>query len=490
MLRLTTGDDEEDVSVMPDQIPPSSETYDRGMFGGNQILFLRQHGVIGTRGEYIGNDLQSLPEVLRRNLYSCILARQGDEDDPVKSNFDDLKRRISLICLQHQAHERGLVSNPDVPWQLEARPHCMALAKRDALQGEHADYAHPADLIPMSPSDWLPYDPEMTNNPQSCSLNLNIEDYGEFYRRNYVLPEDASPVDTLTKMVNVDPECAPPNKRKLDRVDVDEVSIPRILLNGDSGLSMPDSIPIVTPDKSEVNSVQSSFASSEVGEAPVDKTERAFKLLQDTVTTLKDSGNTALQAGLLNLAARRYDQAIRYCAVVYMKFPCDNLDLLVTGWDRDPRLEWTPMLKLLVSTRLNLSMVLLKLPEPEPRVAISMAETALHELRPFTTERGKVFTVASSASDIGREEPESTFVAAAELEAKGYFRLGSAQSAVRQFSEAVKSFEACIASTMAAGGRPEAIVVRRLEEAKLAAKLKSKKLRKKMRSAFGGDADD
>jgi hypothetical protein len=43
---------------------------------------------------------------------------------------------------------------------------------------------------------------------------------------------------------------------------------------------------------------------------------------------------------------------------------------------------------------------------------------------------------------------------------------------------------------MAAGGRPEAIVVRRLEEAKLAAKLKSKKLRKKMRSAFGGDADD
>ncbi len=454
------------------------------------MLFLRQHGGFDTRFAYIGNDLQNLPEVLRRNLYSCILARQGDEDDPVKSNINDLKRRISLICLQHQAQERGLVSNPNVPWQLQARPHSLTLAKCGDLHAEHrADYAHPADLIPVSPSDWLPYDPEMTNNPQSCSLDMNIEDYAEYYRQHYFLPVDASPVGASTKVVNVDIECAPPNKRKLDSVDIDEASVPRILLNSD--LSMSESMPIVTPDKSEVNSVQSrcSFASSEVAEATIDKTERAFKLLLVTVTTLKDSGNAALQSGLLNLAARRYDQAIRYCAVVYMKFPCGNMDLLVTAWERDPRFEWTPLLKLLVTTRLNLSMVLFKLPEPEPRVAISMAETALHELHPFTMERGKVFA-GSSPSDIGRDEPESTFVAAMELEAKAYFRLGSALSAVREFSEAVKSFEACIASTMAAGGRPESIVVRRLEEAKLAAKLKSKKLRKKMRSAFGGDADD
>jgi hypothetical protein len=152
--------------------------------------------------------------------------------------------------------------------------------------------------------------------------------------------------------------------------------------NGHSELLMPDSMPVVTPDKLEVNSVhsRSPLTSSGLGEVTVDKTERAFKLIHDTVAALKDSGNAALQAGLVNLAARRYDQAIRYCAVAYMKFPGGNLGLLVARWDTDPRLKWAPLLKLLVTTRLNLSMVLLKLPEPEPRKAIQIAKNAVLEL--------------------------------------------------------------------------------------------------------------
>ena len=465
------------------------------------MLFLRQHGVIGRGGAYIGNDLQNLPDVLRRNLFSCILAREGEEDDPVRSNIEDLKRRISLICLQHQAQERGLISNPDVPWQLEARSqstaHLLPGVKNGDLKEKGILYnTDPVDLIPVSPSDWFPYDPEMTNNPQVCSLNMNLDDYEEYYRRNYSIPVDASPFGSLTKVIKVEPECAP-NKRKLDSVDIDETSKPRIIVNGHSELLMPDSMPVVTPDKSEVNSVhsRSSLTSSGLGEATVDKTERAFKLLHDTVAALKDSGNAALQAGLVNLAARRYDQAIRYCAVAYMKFPGGNLGLLVARWDTDPRLEWAPLLKLLVTTRLNLSMALLKLPEPEPRKAIQIAKNAVLELQPFVLERGKV-VAPNSPSSISHEpestwdEPESTYVTTMELQAKAYFRLGSAQCAMRDFSAAVESFGLCITCTMLSGGKVEAIVTRRFEEAKLAVRLKSKRLRKTMRNAFAGGMDD
>jgi hypothetical protein len=77
-----------------------------------------------------------------------------------------------------------------------------------------------------------------------------------------------------------------------------------------------------------------------------------------------------------------------------------------------------------------------------------------------------------------------------ELQAKAYFRLGSAQCAVRDFSAAVESFEICITCSKLSGGKVEAIVTRRLEEAKLAVRLKSKRLRKTMRDAFAGGIDD
>ena len=200
----------------------------------------------------------------------------------------------------------------------------------------------------------------MAVNPQGCSLSMNLQVYEEFYRRSYPPPVDASPVGTLTMLAKIKPGCAPPNKRKLESVDIDECANPRIIVNGHNGLLIPDSMPIVTPEKSEVSSVhsRSSLASSGLGAAAVDKTERALKLLQDTVAALKDSGNSALHSGLLNLAARRYDQGIQHCVVAFMKFPCGNLDLLVARWDLDPRLEWTQLLELLVTTRSNLSMVL------------------------------------------------------------------------------------------------------------------------------------
>jgi hypothetical protein len=497
------GDIEEDdssICVMPDEIPSTADMCERGIFGGLSSIFFRNRrtgGVLGRGCPFIGNDLRNLPGVLRQNLFSCILAHDGDEEDPVRSDIYELKRRISMMRMKHQADERGLLANPDIPWQLEAREHYMnhhqptATSQGDVKQEYLPEYGAPVDLIPESPSDWLPYDTEMTSKPLCCSLHINLEDYEDFYRRYYTPP--ANPRANGTGIAEATPltaGCPQGNKRKLDSQDDNESA--KLEAHEDEPTEPPSSEngAAVTPEESDLSPpVSRSSSDEDEGAKTLDRSSHAVNVLHDTVVLLKHSGNKAFQAGFSSLAARRYDQAIQYCAVIFMKFPHGDVDMFATRRSSDPRLEWTPFYKLLITTRLNLSMVMLKIPDPEPRKAVALAMAALVELGPFVAEKGEIRKGRKFSEVYKDDEPESTYLETKELQAKAFFRLGSAQHAAHAYSEAVKSFENSVTSTTCVGGKPESMVLRRLEEAKRASRRKAMRLRKKLKAAFGDDVE-
>jgi tetratricopeptide (TPR) repeat protein len=490
---------ESDIYVMPDEIPPTEDVVEGGLFGGLSSAFFRisPSRLSGLVSPYIGNDLKNLPRVLRENLFACILSHDGDKDDPVRSGIYELKRRISLICLKFQADERGLLWNPNTPWRLEARRRYVgrqmtSAAKGDSKLESQVTYGDPVDLIPAAPSNWLPYDPKMTSTNLLCSVKFNLEDYEEYYRRHYAAPANVeSSANVIAGVAHLNTACPTRNKRKLDCQDVDELLLPTPHDSYSAKSVSSDCVPPVTPDKAGVGflALSGSVATYEDWtQHALDRRVSAMNLLHDTIAMLKDAGNKALQAGFPSLAARRYDQAIQYCAVVFMKFPHGDLDLFVAQ-DTDPRLEWTPLLKLLITTRLNLSMVLLKLLVPQTRKACEMASTALVELGPFVIEKGQICRGRKFTEVFKDDEPESTYLAAKELQAKAFFRLGSAQYEMGDFSEAVKSFEHSITSITSAQGQPETIVLRRLEEAKHASKRKARNLRKKFKAAFDHNDD-
>jgi tetratricopeptide (TPR) repeat protein len=517
---------------MPDEIPSTADMCDRGLFGGFSSIFFRNRrsGNPGQRTTYIGNDLGNLTGVLRQNLFSCILAHESDDDEPIRSGLDELKRRMSVIRLNHQATRKGLIVDQDIKWQLRAAQWHSPLPPTTADYKLHSlvKYGDPVDLIPESPCDWIPYDPEMTGNNIDCGLNFNLDDYEEFYWQYYSRPNAIGATETEdadSEAKSSATESLHGNKRKLDSEQTGE---PIIVANGSAESKVtiqPCTADVaattvtVTPDKSGTGSLvsKSSLSSDEedsadaiiaaaeaaieaAGTSKAAQTFHSLKVLHDTVSMLKEAGNQAQKAGLPGLAARRYDQAIQYCSVVFLEFPRGNLDIFAArntaiavsdGASNVGRIEWSPLLKLLIETRLNLSVVLLKLEcDPEPKKAADLAMTALFELGPFVVERGHIRKGHKYSEIHSSKEPHSTYRVAKELQAKAYFRLGSAQQEMRNHEDAVKSFEHSIKSTKAIGKKPETVVLRRLAEAKRLKARKNKSQRKKLKAMFGGGGDE
>lgn len=78
------------------------------------------------------------------------------------------------------------------------------------------------------------------------------------------------------------------------------------------------------------------------------------------------------------------------------------------------------------------------------------------------------------------------------LQAKAYFRLGSAQLALCEYNEAVRAFEQCVDSTKSAGMAVDAGVLKKMNEAKRFRKEKKERQRKKFKFMFSsknGTAD-
>jgi len=163
------------------------------------------------------------------------------------------------------------------------------------------------------------------------------------------------------------------------------------------------------------------------------------------------------------------------------------------------------LLKILINTRLNLAMAMLKPELSDPQGAAEQSSQALQELRPFTVEKGKVRVgrhkrdpeegivgTTTPPPPPGTDEPLETFREAKTLQAKAYFRLGTAQYATKDFAAAVKSFEHSIKSTMAATehGKPGTLVLRRLAEAKREHSKKKRRHRKKFKLMLGEDDEE
>jgi tetratricopeptide (TPR) repeat protein len=245
--------------------------------------------------------------------------------------------------------------------------------------------------------------------------------------------------------------------------------------------------------KQQGNNAESSSAppkeSAAVDEVPYDS-ERALKFLHDTALMLKEGGNAALEAGSTMEAARRYDCAIRYCSVAFLTHPNANDDFL-----HATEHKWCPLRKVLVTTRLNLSMVLANF---DLRAAREQAMLALKELAPFCEQPGKVLGGKKLSIVHNDSEPMSTYQEAKELQAKAYFRHGSVDMKVGHYEEAVDEFEQSIKCTKELSKEPDRILLRRLAEAKREKARKSKRRKKKFKrklewegiSAQSDDKDD
>jgi len=88
------------------------------------------------------------------------------------------------------------------------------------------------------------------------------------------------------------------------------------------------------------------------------------------------------------------------------------------------------------------------------------------------------------------DEPDRTFDEAKALEAKAYFRLGSAQMAAQQYDDAVSTFGRCLHSTKEAGMAIDRAIVCKVNEAKRYLKEKKDRQRKKFKFMFTSPKDE
>lgn len=439
----------ETVTMYPDQFPITDERAGNSLLGS--ILLRRSmFGLRGSQTSFIGNDLIELPTILRQNVYTCIIAAEEGESEPIWSGLDDLVQRVSTIRLRHQADQRGLLWNADTPWIL--RPHKWYEGKPLAETSKKADsstmlestlYGNPFDLVPASPSDWIPYDPEMTKSPRLCGPRFNTRDYKDFYWERY---SQFRPAEAASETVHSTWKQTNPAK---------DDGNPRYLTNG--GLVSEESTSAIPYDS-----------------------DHAWNMLHDTALMLKQGGNEALEAGSIMEAMRRYDCAINYCAVAFLLHPNANEEFIHRG-DR----KWCPLRKILVTCRLNLCMVLSNF---DIRGARDQALMALKELAPFCTEEGKVLGGKKLSVVHNPIEPIETFQETKELQAKAYFRLASVNFVAGDFEEAVEKFEESIKCTKALSKEPDRVLIRRLDEAKREKTRKNMRQRKKFKRMLAQEA--
>ena len=128
------------------------------------------------------------------------------------------------------------------------------------------------------------------------------------------------------------------------------------------------------------------------------------------------------------------------------------------------------MLKVLITSHLNMSLLLLKPEFGQTKQAADQAISALELISPFAVQQGSVFSFRKGKKHLCRKtEQTETFKEAKALQAKGYFRLGCAEMELGEFKAAVKSFECSLKAASATSGHPkppDSLVVRRLQEAK------------------------
>jgi tetratricopeptide (TPR) repeat protein len=427
----------EETDVYPDQIPST------------RILMRRGRLTPGV--PRIGNDLQNLRQTLKENLYTCLRSLYEDDDVPVESGIEELKQRVSAIRLRYQADCLGLKWSLSVPWALESQRTVTSNEARLKDRAEDHD-VDPADLVPDFPSDWIPYDPDLSSDPFDFCHFFNLDEYLPFYANRYPCLSENSGISLKNLGHNV-PE---------SQTDEETTSS-----NGKKGckgkVETSGNVQRETDSEEEV---------SEDGSKPkCAESLQLEKILLETMTTLKEGGNRALKAGRYDVAASRYDKAIQYGSVFYMKNFAGTL-----GGMR-------PILRTLVVSRLNMSHLLLKPHFSELQVAERQAKLALKDLEGLTE-------IITHIDDISAQNDATDDIL--RLQAKAFFRMGSAQLEMGDYSNAIKAFEESIECTGKLSGtdsKPDQLVVRRLTEAKREQAKRKKRQRKKFKLAFTSSSE-
>jgi len=446
---------EDDMSFFPDEVC-EDDSDDQDHFVSHFLRSLREDT------SFIGNDMMNLSYVVSNNYFTCARSIGQGNDEPVKSGVAAMKSRVSLIKLRHQADMLGLDFNSETPWIFKHKER-MAITNNSTDDGgarhNAISYGCLADLIPDNPSDWLPFDELLANPPHPGGMKFNAKCEG------YNL--DSSTDRTL-----------PPINRRACRDELGAVG-------GDVAIAIDE---VVTEASDQSNILQAHEQPVTQPEKPGYDPAQAWDMLLQTVSLLKDAGNEALKASLPYVAARRYDQAIRYCSVAYIEFPVGTVSFLTEHQNELSKnsgyeVHWTDLLKVLIAVRLNLALVYLVQEISDANGAVSQASLSLKELKPFATKRAAVL-VGKKLAHTRSDEPHSTYLEAKALQAKAYFRLGSAQLALSEYDEAVKTFEHCVTSTKEANLTVDAGVLRKINEAKRFRKEKKESQRKKFKLMF------
>jgi tetratricopeptide (TPR) repeat protein len=441
-------------TILPDLVASAEEMASSGRFSSQAAP-----EICGEGSARFGNSLRCLPSLLRQTRFECYRARHDGRTVPVEQPLELLTVRVSLNRLQLQAARFGLRVNPLAPWTFE---------------GSEDSHIHNSDLVPDSPSDWLLFDKQMTENPLDVQMHFNLKDYGDVLRRTF-----------------------PESTAFFQRDDSESlITVPWLIeeqQNTDEEMDTSSSLRIPSDD---VCSRGCKFGL------------KSRKLLYETAALLKEGGNHAMKEGFFQAAARRYDKAIQYCAVVFMQYHegMTSLKHLTDGHHvelaalkhgdqvrpANAIVVWSPLLRILITARLNMSLLLCKPEFAQPDRASEQARAALKLLFPFARKEGKVVVILARGGDktehvVTDQEPVETFREAKALQAKAYFRLGSAEFDMEDYSASVKSFELSLKSSSASSPniKPDSLLVRRLHEAKRKSKARKKRARKKFQQLLG-----
>jgi len=477
------GEEDPPLLLLPDDVPRDPDILHRGMFSGLPPLFLlRRHHTANRRPPFIGNDLRQLPDVIRQNLFSAVHTR--GEEDPIKSSLGDLKRRVSWIRLQFQTMERGL--------KLKDNP-----ADCFEISSSSNSITDPADLIPSNPSDWLPYDDRFTNPPQEYGLDVAVNHSTAY--QGFAFQRHGDVARSL-----LDRQERYERRRKADNCGTAEKSCQNTASDGSSA---PMDKKAETDEEAEEGS---NAIDHDATDDPMDaqKHDEAGELLYQTISVLKESGNKALQEGNIALAARRYDSALQYGAVALLSFLGKSSCRLKSQTEVE---GWTPVRKLVVTVRLNLSMALLKPgPTNSNKLALDQAVQAIQELEPFLgplgqgsdgseraigsnrgpedgikAENGVVchtINGTSNGSTVQTNNDATPNHEAQELLVKAYYRCGTAQMRLGEYKDAIKAFEESLSQN--AKSSSDQAIQRSLAEAKRKQAHRNKRQRKKYKEAL------
>jgi len=420
---------DDEPAVMPDYIASSEEVAASGRFSSPC-----RRGILGGKdSSRFGNALLALPSVLRQNRYDCYRAYHEELDVPVSHPLVDFTARLSQARLRYQADRLGVKWDPWAPWAL--LPSC-----------DGSD-VHPADLVPDHPSDWINFDQKM----RPTNFIMPRQQFAPFESYDMDLVESYFP-------------CF------FDSVGRHDGNHPWLV----------NRIRNAKDDKGELISDGGSNDSSS-------------ELLYETALLLKEGGNQAIKENLLDTAARRYDKAIQYCAVAFMRYfdGDQSLKLLTEGhhesFSEGARkstsviVAWSPLLRVLITSRLNMALLFLKSTFLQPDRAAGQARAALKLLAPFTVREKKVISVRDKKEYVLKEhEPVETFKEAQALQAKAYYRLGSAELEAGDYAAAIKSLESSLkCGSSDPPAKPDSLTVKRLQEAKRKHKTKKKRDRAK-----------